>query len=35
MVLKNDGDQALLAVGNTVDTRYALLRLSQDGAPFM
>jgi hypothetical protein len=33
MVLKNDGDQALLAVGNTVETRYALLRLSQDGAP--
>jgi hypothetical protein len=33
MVLKNDGDQALLAVGNTVQTRYAVLRLSQEGAP--
>jgi hypothetical protein len=33
MTLKNDGDQALLAVGNAVDTRYAVLRLSQEGAP--
>jgi hypothetical protein len=33
MVLKNDGDQALLAVGNTDQTRFATLRLSQEGAP--
>lgn len=33
MVLKNDGDQALLAVGNTDQTRFAILRLSQEGAP--
>jgi hypothetical protein len=33
MVLHHDGDQALLAVGNTVQTRYAVLRLCQEGAP--
>jgi hypothetical protein len=33
MVLKNDGDQALLAVGNTAQTRFALLRIAQEGAP--
>jgi hypothetical protein len=33
MVLHSDGDQALLAVGNTAQTRYATLRLCQEGAP--
>lgn len=33
MVLHHDGDQALLAVGNTDQTRYAVLRLCQEGAP--
>jgi len=33
MVLNHDGDQALLAVGNTAPTRLALLRLCQEGAP--
>lgn len=33
MVLHHDGDQALLAVGNSVQTRYAVLRLCQEGAP--
>jgi len=33
MILHHDGDQALLAVGNTVQTRSALLRLTQEGAP--
>jgi hypothetical protein len=33
MILRNDGDQALLAVGNTAPTRYAVLRLCQEGAP--
>ncbi len=33
MILHHDGDQALLAVGNTAQTRYAILRLCQEGAP--
>ena len=33
MVLHHDGDQALLAVGNAGETRYAILRLCQEGAP--
>lgn len=33
MILHHDGDQALLAVGNADQTRYAILRLCQEGAP--
>jgi hypothetical protein len=33
MVLKQDGDQALLAVGNTGPSRQAVLRICQEGAP--